>query len=181
MADWIFQANPRRYDVHAAVAKSRRDWWSTPRFRNRGALHDRVWLQVVGPDRPGIYYVATIVSLPYEKTDAPFGRWDTDIQRDYRIDPPLPRPELPGDPELGRSGRSADSRERSCCCPRMRRLSELASPRLMSLGVQEGLADSGQVQVNAAIEGRNAAVRQELKHAIEALSRRRSNYSRCGC
>ena len=35
MADWIFQANPRLYDVHGAVAKSRRDWWSTPRFRDR--------------------------------------------------------------------------------------------------------------------------------------------------
>ena len=85
------------------MAKSRRDWWSTPRFRDRVAFHDRVWLQVVGPDRPGICYVATIVSLPYEKTDAPFGRWYTDIQWDYRIDPPLLRPEPLGDPGLGSS------------------------------------------------------------------------------
>ena len=40
------------------------------------------------------------------------------------------------------------------------RLSGLASPRLVSLGVQEGLADSGQVRVDAAIEGHNAAVRR---------------------
>lgn len=64
MADWIFQANPKRYDVHAAVARSSRDWWNTPRYRDRIALNDRVWLQIVGPDRPGIYYLATIVSLP---------------------------------------------------------------------------------------------------------------------
>ncbi len=66
MADWIFQSNPKRYDVHAAVAASRQDWWNTPRYRDRIALNDRVWLQVVGPDQPGIYYIATITSLPYE-------------------------------------------------------------------------------------------------------------------
>jgi hypothetical protein len=38
VADWIFQANPRLYDVHGAVAESRRDSWSTPRFRDRIAL-----------------------------------------------------------------------------------------------------------------------------------------------
>ena len=64
MADWIFQANPRRYDVHSAVARSPRGRWNTPRYRDRIALNDRVWLQIVGPDRPGIYYLATIVSLP---------------------------------------------------------------------------------------------------------------------
>ena len=51
------------------------------------------WLQIVGPDHPGIYYMATIVSLPYEKSGAQFGRWYTDIQWDYRIYPPLLRPE----------------------------------------------------------------------------------------
>ena len=49
MTDWIFQANPRFYDVHTAVGKSRRDRWSTPRYRDRIAVHDRIWLQIVGP------------------------------------------------------------------------------------------------------------------------------------
>jgi len=30
--------NPRRCDVHAAVAESRQDWWNTPRYRDRIAL-----------------------------------------------------------------------------------------------------------------------------------------------
>jgi len=171
VADWIFQANPRLYDVHAVVGKSRRDWWSTPRFRDRVALHDRVWLQVVGPARPGIYYVATIVSLPYEKTDAPFGRWYTDIQWDYRIDPPLLRPELLGDPGLGsfRPFRGFQGTIVPLPADVAARLSELATPRLVALGGQEGHPDSGQLRVDAAIEGHNAAVRQDLKHAIEAL------------
>src|SRR5260370_20631074 len=64
MADWTFQSNPKRYDVHATVAASRQDWWNTPRYRDRIELNDRVWLQVIGPDQPGIYYIATITSLP---------------------------------------------------------------------------------------------------------------------
>jgi len=62
MADWIFQGNPRYYDLDAAVAVSREQWWGTPRYRDRMAVGDRIWLQVVGPKDPGIYYVATIVS-----------------------------------------------------------------------------------------------------------------------
>src|SRR6201987_5033429 len=67
MADWIFQGNPRHYDLDAAVTASREQWWGTPRYRDRMAVGERVWLQVVGPKDPGIYYAATIVSETYER------------------------------------------------------------------------------------------------------------------
>jgi hypothetical protein len=105
VADWIFQGNPKHHDLHAAVASSRRQWWSTPRYRDRTAVGDRVWLQIVGRDHPGIYYVATIMSPTYEHPGQPggttHGRWRTDIRFDYRITPPLLRLELVGDPRLG--------------------------------------------------------------------------------
>ncbi len=49
MADWIVQANPKMYDVHAAIEKSRADWWSTPKYRKEISVGDRTWLQIVGP------------------------------------------------------------------------------------------------------------------------------------
>ena len=105
MADWIFEGNPQRYDLHAAITASRQHWWSTPRYRDRMAVGDRVWLQIAGRDHPGIYYVATITSPTYEHPgqppDATYGRWRTDIRFDYRISPPLLRSELLDDPELG--------------------------------------------------------------------------------
>ncbi len=106
MADWIFQRNPRRHnDLDVSVAASREHWWGTPRYRDRMAVGDRVWLQIVGPKAPGIYYVATIVSETYEHPvqpadPAPF-RWRTDIRFDYRIRPPLLRSELLEDGQLG--------------------------------------------------------------------------------
>jgi hypothetical protein len=36
MADWIFEGNPRHYDLAAAVASSRGQWWGTPHFRDHG-------------------------------------------------------------------------------------------------------------------------------------------------
>jgi EVE domain len=105
MADWIFEGNPRHYDLAAAVASSREQWWGTPHFRDQMAVGDRVWLQVVGPKDPGIYYVATITSPTYEHdvepSDPRHFRWRTDIRFDYRVQPPLLRAELVEDAELG--------------------------------------------------------------------------------
>ena len=66
MTDWIFQGNPQRFDLQAAVAASWQQWWNTPRYRDRTAVGDRVWLQIVGPDHPGLYYVAAITRPTYE-------------------------------------------------------------------------------------------------------------------
>lgn len=135
VTDWIFQANPRRYDVHATVGKSRTDWWSVPRYRGRIALGDRVWLQIVGPDRPGIYYVAAETSLPYEGPSGEFGRSHVDIRWEYRIDPPLLRPELLGDPALASYYAFRGFQAPTCSCRRRvaGRLADLAAPRLVPL------------------------------------------------
>jgi hypothetical protein len=105
MPDWIFQANLKRYDVHAEVAHPQ-TWWNTPHHRADIALDDRVWLQIAGPITPGIHYVATIVSPVYESAEIEdpespaFGKWRTNIRFDYRIYPPLSREELLNDLDL---------------------------------------------------------------------------------
>src|SRR5262249_15568859 len=98
MADWIFQGNPRRYDLHASVASSRKQWWGPPGSGDRLAVVDRAGLQCVGPKDPGLSYVATIVSETYEHPVQPSGpahfRWRTDIGLESRFCPPLLRSEL---------------------------------------------------------------------------------------
>jgi hypothetical protein len=130
-----------------------------------------MWLQIVGPDRPGIYYVATIVSLPYAAPDEEFGPWRTDIRWDYRIDPPLSRPELVSDPVLqsfrpfrGFQGTNVPVRPEIAS-----RLLELAGPRLVPLAGEQHPPVANEVEVGAAIDRHNAAVRQKLKQAIAAL------------
>jgi len=106
MTDWIFQGNRKREDLEAAIAASPLRSWSTPRYRDRTAVGDRVWLQVVGRNEPGIYYVAEITVPTYEDPEwhdggHVYGRWRTDIRFEYRIDPPLLRVELLAAAELG--------------------------------------------------------------------------------
>ena len=105
MTDWIFQGNGRQLDLDAAISASRLRSWRTPRYRDRTAAGDRVWLQVVGRHEPGIYYVATITAPTYDDpewrdSDAASARWRTDIRFDYRVDPPLLRVELLATAEL---------------------------------------------------------------------------------
>ncbi len=106
MTDWIFQGNGKHYDLDASIAASRLRSWRTPRYRDRTAAGDPVWLQVVGRDEPGIYYLATITGPTYEDPewhagDSAYARWRTDVRFDYRIEPPLLRVELLATAELG--------------------------------------------------------------------------------
>jgi hypothetical protein len=140
MTDWIFQGNRKWQDLDAAISASRDQRWSTPRYRDRAAAGDRVWLQIVGPDHPGIYYVATIAAPTYEDpawrdTGSSFGRWRTDIRFDYRIDPALSRAELLADAELGsfRPFRGFQGSTMPLPADVARALSERAAPRLEAL------------------------------------------------
>lgn len=141
MTEWIFQGNRKVYDLDAAIAVSRLHWWSTPRYRDRTAAGDRVWLQIVGRDQPGIYYVATITAPTYENpewqpADSAFGRWRTDVRFDYRIDPPLLRTELLATAELSgfRPLRGFQGSTVPLPPDVAVALSERASPRLEQLG-----------------------------------------------
>jgi hypothetical protein len=99
VTDWIFQGNGKHHELDAGIAESRVRSWRTPRYRDQTAVGDPVWLQVVGRDDPGIYYLATITAPTYEDAewhpgDPASARWRTDVHFDYRIDPPLLRLEL---------------------------------------------------------------------------------------
>jgi EVE domain len=105
MTDWIFQGSRSQLHLDAAITASRQLSWRTPRYRNRTAAGDRVWLQVTGRHDPGIYYLAEITAPTYENPDwhdhdPASARWKTDIRFDYRLDPPLLRIELEADPAL---------------------------------------------------------------------------------
>lgn len=48
MADWIFQANPKRYDVLAAAGERTDSRWSMKVHRDKVAVGDRVWFLIAG-------------------------------------------------------------------------------------------------------------------------------------
>ena len=144
MADWIFQDSPRDHDLDARIAASPEQWWGTPRYRDRMAVGDRVWVQLTGPHHPGIYYLATIVSATYEhplQPDEPaYARCRTDIRVGWRIRPPLLRSELPDDVTLGSFRPFPGFQGSNVPVPPdiAAALSERAAPRLVTLPSPSG-------------------------------------------
>jgi Restriction endonuclease/EVE domain len=170
MSAWLYQSNPQRYDVHAAIAENRQTWWNTPRYRDQIAVGDRAWLQIVGRDEPGIYYVATITSLPYERPDDEFGRWKVDMRFDYRVDPPLLRPELLADSQLAVFHGFRGFQGTNMLMPDeiAQRLAVVAEGRLEPLGdTPAPVGDDANVA--DAVDRHNRRVRQELKAAIRDM------------
>jgi hypothetical protein len=111
------------------------------------------------------------VSLPYESPEEEFGPWHTDILWDYRLDPPLARPELINDPVLQSFWAFRGFQGSNVPVPAeiASRLMELARPRLVSLDNQQHPGVAAELEVSAAIEHHNTAVRQKLRQAIIAL------------
>src|ERR1700722_12781560 len=152
MADWIFQAGAQEHehDLDASIAASPERWWGTPRYRDRMAVGDRVWMQVTGPHHPGIYYVATIVSATYEHPAQPgepaYARWRTDIRVGYRIRPPLLRSELLSDAALGsfRPFHGFQGSNAPVPADIAAALSERAAPRLAALPPVRGSGPADQ-------------------------------------
>ena len=98
MTEWIFQGSGH-YDLQAAVAASRQQSWRTPRYRDRTAVGDPVWLRIAGRHQPGIYYLGSITTATHEDPDwhpgdSEYARWRTGVRFDFRIEPPLLRAEL---------------------------------------------------------------------------------------
>lgn len=171
--DWVFQCNPKRYDVDAAVAESLDQWWNTPRQRSQITVGDRVWLAIVGPHDPGIHYMATVSSPTYTVPQDEFGEWKTDIHFDFRVAPFLSRAELLDDPVLDSVSalRGFQGSNRLIPADAGRRLMDLARARLYPLErnavrtVREPDLDLGR-----AIDRHTSDVRMRLKEEIYKLT-----------
>jgi predicted Mrr-cat superfamily restriction endonuclease len=100
---WVFQANPKRYNLSVALDAGTDDNWSVNQNRKRVHPGDRVWFRLSGAGDgrgAGIYAVGRIVS---EVSDTPsdFGKWSVEVQYESRVEPPLLMTETNEDGILG--------------------------------------------------------------------------------
>ncbi|MDA8331739.1 MAG: EVE domain-containing protein [Candidatus Dormibacteraeota bacterium] len=170
MPAWVFQANPKLYDLFTTVKSKGQDWWSAPEYRKEIAVGDSVWMSVVGPHEPGIYYLATVTGAPYLTEEMEFSKWRVDLVFTHELDPYLARSEIKADPLLsscrsllgfqGTAGRLSPAEETQ--------LLGLARSRLKPLDNTE--TPRGADDVAKVVERQRARVRRELRDAIESLS-----------
>lgn len=91
MTSWMFQANPKRYDLLAAAEKGFDDQWSMNQHRDKAAVGDRIYFFISGA-AAGIYVVGHVVSPVYEAgEDFEFGRYKVDVEYEAFIEPFIPR------------------------------------------------------------------------------------------
>lgn len=60
---WVFQANPKRFDLLQALQDSDTETWSVNQHRQDIQPGDRVWFRLTGPDA-GIYALGQVTSVP---------------------------------------------------------------------------------------------------------------------
>lgn len=87
MSTWIFQCNPKRFDLLADWATRPDAKWSANQHRNEMQPEDIVYFRISGK-HAGLYGVGTILTECYESPDD-FGDWKVDVRYDRLIDPPL--------------------------------------------------------------------------------------------
>jgi predicted Mrr-cat superfamily restriction endonuclease len=95
---WVFQANPRRFDLLQALRNGATETWSVNQHRQDIQPGDRVWFRITGPEA-GIYAIGQVTSVPRPEASE-FGDWQVDVTFESRIDPPLLRTESGTDPVL---------------------------------------------------------------------------------
>jgi len=97
MNAWIFQANPKRYDVVAAASRGRDDSWAMNQHRGIVDVGDRVYFYVSGKEA-GVYAIGTVASPVFDAGEsADYGRWKVEVQYDVILEPPLLRDALLAD------------------------------------------------------------------------------------
>ena len=98
MSVWIFQSNPRRFDLLANWQQGKVDSWAANQFRDKMQVGDHIYFRISGRNA-GLYAAGTITSTCYESPNQ-FGDWKVDVRYDALINPPLLRTESDLNPLL---------------------------------------------------------------------------------
>jgi HJR/Mrr/RecB family endonuclease len=98
--DWLFQCNPKRYDLKSAVERGADDSWAMNQHRDLASPGDRVFFWQTGSD--ACLRAAGQISSPiFERPDSQFGRYGVSVVYEFAVMPPLTRHEIQQDEILG--------------------------------------------------------------------------------
>lgn len=93
---WLFQANPKIYDLETGLRRERFNDWQVTRYRSGYKIGDEIAFWKAG-DRRGVYGLGKIISAPYQRAD---GDWVVDVEYLGRFAQPILAETLAQDPVL---------------------------------------------------------------------------------
>ena len=175
MTDWMFQANPKLYDLLGAARRGFDDNWSMKVHRDKVAVGDRVFFFVSGAEA-GIYVVGRVVSPVYAAAEeSPFGQWKVDVEYEAILDPPLLRPLLTdpaAEPVLAAWAPFRGLQGTNFLVPEpvAERLDALLAGRLAPIIKQPGQGfDETAHAVDAAIKRHDARLREQMLELLKSI------------
>jgi hypothetical protein len=97
--DWVFQYNPRRYDLLEKLRDGTfNGWWNMRERRDTVSVADRIYFWQSGSDA-ALTVAGHVTSPPYSR-ESDFGKFAVDVTCYAFIDPPIRREEILAVPEL---------------------------------------------------------------------------------
>jgi predicted Mrr-cat superfamily restriction endonuclease len=167
---WVFQANPKRFDLLQALRDGGTETWAVNQRRRDIQPGDRVWFRLTGPSA-GVYAVGQVTSLPRPEASE-FGDWRVDVTFESRIDPPLLRAESDADPVLLATSALAGlmGTNLSLSTEADTRLEELTENRLIPIAGREPPARSLERKLNLDAARIAERVERDLLEHLRGLS-----------
>lgn len=172
---WMFQGNPKRYDIVARAKDPDPDFWAMNQHRDHAAQGDRIYFSLSG-GAAGIYAVGRISSTAYKaETANEFGEWKVDIVYEALVEPPLLRhPDIAADPILSGFGPFMGRMGTNFPMPASvaGHLETVLAARLKPLSLPAGALPYSKSthDLNVAVEGTRREAKQELLEHLRNLT-----------
>jgi hypothetical protein len=169
---WVFQGNPDRFDLLAAIASGPTEDWAMNQLRDRVGIGDRVWFRLSGK-QAGIYATGRITSLPHRRDEpSEFGEWAVDVAFEATVEPPLGRDEILADQALSSSRPLVGAMGTNFAIETAidARLAELVADRLTPVAVSVSESRRIAAEIDREIGRQRTAVESELLALISGLT-----------
>ena len=172
--DWVFQYNPKRYDLIVELRNGTfNGWWNMRERRDMVSVGDRVYFWRAGTEA-GITALGRVTS-PVHELQSNFGRFAVDVSCDAIIEPPVGRSDVLGSPLLsdtavfrGWQGTNFLLSEAQAAAIR-----SLLGDRVHPLRTEEHSPEKDFVStLSEAIQRNNARVRAELRERLQSMDAR---------
>jgi hypothetical protein len=169
---WVFQCDPARYDLLAAIAKRGGDAWAMNQHRGDVEIGSRVWFRTTLPS-PGVVATARIASLPRKREEtSEFGAWVVDVAYESLVEPALTQAEVHADPLL--SAERALSGVIGTNFPLSEaldlHLAEILADRLRPAPVKIPESRRAEEGINRSVEHHRALIEAEILTSISSMS-----------
>jgi 5-methylcytosine-specific restriction protein B len=98
---WVFQSNPSKWNLQEAMQKSVNTDWAANQNRERMKIGDLIFFRQSEPNS-GVYALGHLMKEPINRGENIFGEWGVVVCFDYKLDPPLLKPEITADKNLSK-------------------------------------------------------------------------------